>query len=72
MVRPNVGKSSLLNKLAGEDVAIVTALPGTTRDVIRQEMLLEGIPIHILDTAGLRDATDPIERLGIERTRRAD
>ncbi len=66
--RPNVGKSSLLNKLAGEDVAIVTALPGTTRDVIRQELLLEGIPIHVLDTAGLRDAADPIERLGIERT----
>lgn len=67
--RPNVGKSSLLNRLAGEEVAIVTDLPGTTRDVIRQELLLEGIPIHVLDTAGLRDPGDPIERVGIERTR---
>lgn len=67
--RPNVGKSSLLNRLAGEEVAIVTAVPGTTRDVIRQELLLDGIPIHILDTAGLRDPGDQIERLGIERTR---
>jgi tRNA modification GTPase len=67
--RPNVGKSSLLNRLAGEEVAIVTDLPGTTRDVIRQELLLEGIPIHVLDTAGLRDPGDPIERAGIERTR---
>ena len=69
--RPNVGKSSLLNKLAGEDVAIVTDLPGTTRDVVRQELLLDGVPIHVLDTAGLRDPSDPIERLGIERTRGA-
>ena len=67
--RPNVGKSSLLNRLAGEEVAIVTDLPGTTRDVIRQELLLDGVPIHVLDTAGLRDPSDPIERLGIERTR---
>jgi tRNA modification GTPase len=67
--RPNVGKSSLLNKLADEDVAIVTDWPGTTRDVIRQELLLEGVPIHVLDTAGLRPPADPIERLGIERTR---
>jgi tRNA modification GTPase len=69
--RPNVGKSSLLNRLAGEDVAIVTDLPGTTRDVIRQELLLDGVPIYILDTAGLRDPGDSIERLGIERTRGA-
>jgi len=67
--RPNVGKSSLLNRLAGEEVAIVTALPGTTRDVIRQELLVDGIPIHVLDTAGLRDPGDPIERVGVERTR---
>lgn len=68
--RPNVGKSSLLNKLAGDEVAIVTELPGTTRDVVRQELLVGGVPIHVLDTAGLRDPGDPIERLGIERTRR--
>jgi tRNA modification GTPase len=67
--RPNVGKSSLLNKLAGEEVAIVTDWPGTTRDVVRQELLLDGVPIHVLDTAGLRDPGDPIERLGIARTR---
>jgi tRNA modification GTPase len=67
--RPNVGKSSLLNRLAGEEVAIVTELPGTTRDVIRQELVIEGVPIHVLDTAGLRDSGDRIERLGIERTR---
>ena len=67
--RPNVGKSSLLNRLAGEDVAIVTHIPGTTRDVIRQELVLDGVPIYILDTAGLREARDPIERLGIDRTR---
>ncbi len=66
--RPNVGKSSLLNRLAGEEVAIVTELPGTTRDVIRQELAIEGVPIHVLDTAGLRDSGDRIERLGIERT----
>jgi tRNA modification GTPase len=67
--RPNVGKSSLLNRLAGEEVALVTHIPGTTRDVIRQELILDGVPMHILDTAGLREASDPIERLGIERTR---
>jgi tRNA modification GTPase len=67
--RPNVGKSSLLNRLAGEEVAIVTELPGTTRDVIRQELVIEGVPIHVLDTAGLRDSGDRLERLGIERTR---
>ncbi len=67
--RPNVGKSSLLNRLAGENVAIVTDWPGTTRDVIRQELVLEGVPIHVLDTAGLRPPADPIERLGIERTK---
>jgi tRNA modification GTPase len=69
--RPNVGKSSLLNRLAGEEVAIVTATPGTTRDVIRQELLLDGIPIHILDTAGLRDPGDAIERIGMERAKGA-
>ncbi len=68
--RPNVGKSSLLNRLAGEDRAIVTAVPGTTRDALRETILIEGVPINIIDTAGLRESRDEIERLGIERTRK--
>jgi tRNA modification GTPase len=66
--RPNVGKSSLLNRLAGEELAIVTDIPGTTRDVIRTTISLNGIPAHVLDTAGLRDAADPVEQAGISRT----
>lgn len=66
--RPNAGKSSLLNRLAGEEVAIVTEIPGTTRDVIRQSINLDGVPVHVIDTAGLRDSSDPVERLGIART----
>lgn len=66
--QPNVGKSSLLNRLAGEEVAIVTAIPGTTRDTIRQHIELEGIPLHIIDTAGLRDTQDEVEQIGIART----
>lgn len=66
--RPNAGKSSLLNRLAGEDVAIVTEIPGTTRDVIRQIINLDGVPLHVIDTAGLRDSSDPVERMGIART----
>jgi len=66
---PNVGKSSLLNRLAGEDVAIVTPLPGTTRDVVRATLQLDGIAVELLDTAGLRSSADPIEQIGIERTR---
>ncbi len=65
---PNVGKSSLLNRLAGEDVAIVTATPGTTRDALRLQIDLGGVPVHVIDTAGLRETEDPIERLGIART----
>ncbi len=69
--RPNVGKSSLLNRLAGDDVAIVTPIPGTTRDYVRATISIEGVPIHLIDTAGLREARDEVERLGIERTWRA-
>lgn len=66
--KPNVGKSSLLNRLAGDEVAIVTPLPGTTRDLVRSTLQVEGIPLHVIDTAGLRDTEDQIEKLGIERT----
>ena len=67
--RPNVGKSSLLNRLAGEERAIVTALPGTTRDALREAIQIEGVPIVVVDTAGLREAGDEVERLGMQRTR---
>jgi tRNA modification GTPase len=66
--QPNVGKSSLLNRLAGEDVAIVTEIPGTTRDAVRQSVQVEGVPMNIIDTAGLREPGDTVERLGIART----
>lgn len=65
--RPNAGKSSLLNQLAGDDRAIVTDIPGTTRDVIRAEIQIDGLPVHVIDTAGLRESDDPIEREGIRR-----
>jgi tRNA modification GTPase len=65
---PNVGKSSLLNRLAGAERAIVTPIPGTTRDALREAIQIEGVPLHIIDTAGLREPGDEVERLGIERT----
>ena len=66
--QPNVGKSSLLNRLAGDDLAIVTPVAGTTRDIVRGTLQVEGVPLHIIDTAGLRDTNDEIEKIGIERT----
>jgi len=66
--QPNVGKSSLLNQLSGEDRAIVTEVAGTTRDVLREAIQIEGIPLHIIDTAGLRETDDIVEKLGIERS----
>lgn len=69
--QPNVGKSSLMNQLAGEDVAIVTPVAGTTRDIIRNVIQIEGVPLHITDTAGLRETCDEIEKEGIARTWRA-
>ena len=65
---PNVGKSSLLNRLVGDDVAIVTPIAGTTRDAVRSSIEIRGIPLHVIDTAGLREATDEVEKIGIERT----
>jgi tRNA modification GTPase len=69
--RPNAGKSSVLNRLAGHDAAIVTATPGTTRDLLRERIVLDGMPLHVLDTAGLRSAGDAIEAEGIRRARAA-
>ena len=65
--QPNAGKSSLLNALAGAELAIVTPVPGTTRDVVSQTIQLEGVPLHVIDTAGLRDSQDHVEKIGIER-----
>jgi tRNA modification GTPase len=67
--KPNVGKSSLLNRLASEEIALVSEIPGTTRDSIRQEINIQGVPLHIIDTAGLRETQDAIERMGIDRTK---
>jgi tRNA modification GTPase len=67
--RPNVGKSSLLNRLAGEERAIVTDIPGTTRDALREPIQIEGVPLVMVDTAGLRPSKDEVERLGMARTK---
>jgi tRNA modification GTPase len=69
--RPNAGKSSLLNALSGQDSAIVTEFPGTTRDVLREQIDLDGIPVHVADTAGIRETSDVIEAEGIRRARKA-
>ena len=66
--QPNVGKSSLMNQLAGFEAAIVTEIAGTTRDTVREAIQIQGVPLHIIDTAGLRETDDAVERLGIERT----
>ena len=68
--KPNAGKSSLLNALSGSERAIVTEFEGTTRDVLSEHILIDGMPLHIIDTAGLRESDDPVEKLGIERARK--
>lgn len=65
--RPNAGKSSLLNQLAGHELAIVTDIPGTTRDVLREHIQIDGLPLHVIDTAGLRESDDPVEQEGVRR-----
>jgi len=65
--QPNAGKSTLLNQLAGFEAAIVTDIPGTTRDVLRERISLDGLPLHVIDTAGLRESADPVEQEGIRR-----
>lgn len=68
--RPNVGKSSLFNALLAEERSIVTEIPGTTRDLVAESVVIEGIPVRLIDTAGMREGRDPVEQIGVERTRR--
>jgi tRNA modification GTPase len=65
--RPNAGKSSILNRLSGQDTAIVTDVAGTTRDILREQIFIDGMPLHIIDTAGLRDTDDKVEQIGVKR-----
>ncbi len=67
--KPNAGKSSLLNQLAGQESAIVTEIPGTTRDILREHIQIDGLPLHIIDTAGLRDSDDVVEQEGVKRAK---
>src|SRR4029079_19187880 len=69
--RPNVGKSSVFNSLLGRDRAIVTSIPGTTRDAVTEALSIRGIPVELVDTAGIRETVDLVEQLGVERTRSA-
>lgn len=69
--QPNTGKSTLLNYIAGQDVAIVSEIPGTTRDTLKEQIHIDGLPLHMIDTAGLRDTTDPIELEGIKRAKQS-
>lgn len=69
--KPNAGKSTLINQLSGEETAIVTAIPGTTRDILREKILINDVPIHVVDTAGLRESEDEVELEGIRRAKQA-